>query len=128
MRDFHASSLNRRSRIITAMPRTLNPDKYPDEFHILLDRAMLGPVTIPSPSGGAGLRGYIQACFRACEAAGGPRAEKAQALQVTSTPTEVTICRRSEGKYARLVTAALGASVSSDADSMAKRLAEKFLI
>ena len=113
------------------MPRTLDPAKYPDEFPLLLERALVEPVVIPHDAP-AGLRGYLQAYLRACEAAGGELAEKAKRLQVTATGKDspcpsVTIQNRSEGVYAHAVRSALGTSVQEQADAaqsdFAKRLA-----
>ena len=109
------------------MPRTLDPDKYPDDYWALLSAAQAGPVVIPRPGatgakGPAGLRGYIQSFLRAVEA-GGSDVDKvrAKAIQVTAhmgDPTSpdprkhephVIVCRRADSAYGRAVSDALGA-------------------
>lgn len=110
------------------MPRTTDPDKYPDEFLQMLEQALVSPVTIPHASP-ASLRRYVQAYLKACETKGGDLGDKAKRLQVNTTvnPPAVVIQNRSEGVYAKAVIAALGTSTRDEAESaqsdFARRLA-----
>lgn len=104
------------------MPRSTDPSKYPGDFFTLLDRASIAPVRIPDESP-HGLRGYIQAFFRACEQGDpdSPLVNKAKGLQATcprpdpagADPAErvphVLVCRREASAYATRVRAALTA-------------------
>lgn len=119
------------------MPRTLDPAKYPPEYLLLLDRAQSAPVVIPDAKP-AGLRGYIQSFFRACEAqVGTPLAEKAKALQATSSVGDpsspdparqaphVLVQRRENSAYARSVARALGTDSSAASMAAAADLASR---
>jgi hypothetical protein len=109
------------------MPRTLDLDKYPDEFVLLLERGQLAPVHIPHDAP-EGLRGYIQAFLRAVERSGAPDQQGlAKQLQVTCDKQAgiVIVQRRSEGRYAKAVAAALGTTMREQADAAAKRLMAK---
>jgi hypothetical protein len=106
------------------MPRSLDPDKYPPDFFLALDRAQLAPQVIAGAD--PGFRGYFQAFLRACES--DPRfREKAKATQATShkgDPADADprkhgphaiIQRRSDSAYAKLLARSLGTSVDSAA-------------
>jgi len=121
------------------MPRTTDFTKYPADFLLLLDKAQAGPVVIPDPSP-AGLRGYIQAFLRACEAQGpeSPISIKAKGIQATGHPGDpsssdesrrspyVLVQRRSDSIYAKRVAAALGTSIDAQADKAARDFASRF--
>lgn len=111
------------------MPRSLDPDKYPADYFLMLDRAQAAPVVIPH-SAPAGLRGHIQAFLRACETSPALR-ERAKATQATSHPGDlaaadplrqrphVLVQRRTESVYAKSVAAALGTTVDDSAATAA---------
>ena len=114
------------------MPRSPDPDKYPPDFVLLLDRAQAGPVAIPDDRP-AGLRGYIQAFLRACERdpALRDRAKATQATSHTGDPADpdpmrhgphVLVQRRAESRYAKRVAAALGTSTDAEAAAAAAAL------
>jgi len=107
--------------------RTLDHAKYPDEFRLLIDKALAAPVEIPHESP-AGLRGYIQAYLRACEATGGEALrEQAKRLQVVVPKGQplVIVMNRSDGAYAKAVAAAVGTTVRDQASEAAAAFAAK---
>lgn len=98
------------------MPRTSDPDRYPQEFFSLLTRASKGEVILIPPGEGknpSGLRAYIQSFLKACETK--PEwADTAKQIAVTTEDGKVRVSHRSMGKWAGLVREALGESPIED--------------